>query len=130
VTDFTERQRCKYVLAETVRAMGFASRMMIDDDLRDSGSEPVERPCFQKLIASVCSGGVGPVFCIEASRLSRNGGDGHHLIGRTLKRPAKYRDFCAYCFDKLNPEGSGHKLVKRLEALGFRTTLETVRQPV
>jgi DNA invertase Pin-like site-specific DNA recombinase len=41
----------------------------------------VERPGFQKLVASVCSGSVGAVFCIEASRLARNGRDWHHLIG-------------------------------------------------
>ena len=28
----------------------------------------------------VCSGSVGAVLCIEASRLSRNGRDSHHLI--------------------------------------------------
>ena len=28
----------------------------------------------------VCSGNVGAVYCIEASRLARNGRDWHHLI--------------------------------------------------
>ena len=28
----------------------------------------------------VCSGDVGAVYCIEASRLARNGRDWHHLI--------------------------------------------------
>jgi hypothetical protein len=27
----------------------------------------------------VCSGEVGAIFCIEASRLARNGRDWHHL---------------------------------------------------
>jgi hypothetical protein len=40
----------------------------------------MERPGFQKLVASVCAGSVGAVFCIEASRLARNGRDWHHLI--------------------------------------------------
>ena len=40
----------------------------------------MQRPGFQKLVASVCSGTTGAVFCIEASRLSRNGRDWHHLI--------------------------------------------------
>jgi len=40
----------------------------------------VDRPCFQRLVASVCTGSVGAVFCIEASRLARNGRDWHHLI--------------------------------------------------
>jgi len=52
----------------------------IDDDLGRSGSSVVERPGFQKLVASVCSGSVGAVFCIEASRLARNGRDWHHLV--------------------------------------------------
>lgn len=60
--------------------MGFASVATIDDDLGRSGSGLVERPGFQKLVASVCSGSVGAVFCIEASRLARNGRDWHHLI--------------------------------------------------
>jgi Resolvase, N terminal domain/Recombinase len=32
------------------------------------------------LVAEVCSGEVGAVFCVEASRLARNGRDWHHLI--------------------------------------------------
>ena len=40
----------------------------------------VERPGFEKLVALVCSGSVGAVFCLEASRLARNGRDWHHLI--------------------------------------------------
>jgi DNA invertase Pin-like site-specific DNA recombinase len=54
--------------------------LTIDDDLGRSGSGLVQRPGFQKLVASVCSGSVGAVFCIEASRLARNGRDWHHLI--------------------------------------------------
>ena len=60
--------------------MGFALSSSIDDDLGRSGSGLVQRPGFQKLVASVCSGSVGAVFCIEASRLARNGRDWHHLI--------------------------------------------------
>src|SRR5262249_49845743 len=51
-----------------------------DDDLGRSGSGVVDRPGFQRLVASVCTGSVGAVFCIEASRLARNGRDWHHLI--------------------------------------------------
>jgi DNA invertase Pin-like site-specific DNA recombinase len=53
---------------------------VIDDDLGRSGSGLVDRPGFQKLVASVCGGSIGAVFCIEASRLARNGRDWHHLI--------------------------------------------------
>jgi DNA invertase Pin-like site-specific DNA recombinase len=67
-------------LVETARTVGFASITVIDDDLGRSGSGLVERPGFEKLVALVCSGSVGAVFCLEASRLARNGRDWHHLI--------------------------------------------------
>jgi DNA invertase Pin-like site-specific DNA recombinase len=40
----------------------------------------MDRPGFQKLVALVCAGSIGAVYCIEASRLARNGRDWHHLI--------------------------------------------------
>jgi len=80
VANHTESKRRQYALAETARTMGFGSVGIIDDDLGKSGSGLVERPGFQKLVASVCTGSVGAVFCIEASRLARNGRDWHHLI--------------------------------------------------
>jgi DNA invertase Pin-like site-specific DNA recombinase len=80
VAENTESQRRQYALAESARTIGFASVTVIDDDLGRSGSGLMERPGFQKLVASVCAGSVGAVFCIEASRLARNGRDWHHLI--------------------------------------------------
>ena len=80
VAENTESQRRQYALAESARTMGFASVVIIDDDLGRSGSGTIERPGFQKLVASVCTRSVGAVFCIEASRLARNGRDWHHLI--------------------------------------------------
>ncbi len=80
VLENTESQRRQYALAETARAAGFASVTVIDDDLGRSGSGASERPGFQKLAAAVCTGSIGAVFCIEASRLARNGRDWHHLI--------------------------------------------------
>lgn len=80
VASHTESQRRQYALAESARTMGFESIATIDEDLGRSGSGLVERPGFQKLVASVCGGEVGAVFCIEASRLARNGRDWHHLI--------------------------------------------------
>jgi DNA invertase Pin-like site-specific DNA recombinase len=80
VVDHTESKRRQYGLAESARAAGFSCVTTIDDDLGRSGSGLVERPGFQKLVASVCGGTIGAVFCIEASRLSRNGRDWHHLI--------------------------------------------------
>ncbi len=80
VAENTESQRRQYALAESAHGMGFASVTVIDDDLGRSGSGLVERPGFQKLVTSVCTGSTGAIFCIEASRLARNGRDWHHLI--------------------------------------------------
>ena len=75
-----ESQRRQYDLASAARAAGFKSVTVIDDDLGRSGSGTVERPGFERLVAMVCSGDIGAVYCIEASRLARNGRDWHHLI--------------------------------------------------
>lgn len=75
-----ESQRRQYGLAEHAQELGFREVNVIDEDLGRSGSGFVERPGFQRLLADVCSGEVGAVFCIEASRLARNGRDWHHLV--------------------------------------------------
>ena len=75
-----ESQRRQYNLADRARDLGFHNVTVIDDDLGRSGSGLVERPGFQRLVAEVCTGEVGAIFCIEASRLARNGRDWHHLI--------------------------------------------------
>jgi DNA invertase Pin-like site-specific DNA recombinase len=75
-----ESRRRQYGLADRARELGFQNITVIDDDLGRSGSGLVERPGFQRLVAEVCTGEVGAVFCIEASRLARNGRDWHHLI--------------------------------------------------
>lgn len=80
VVDHTESKRRQYDLADVARGMGFPDVVTIDEDLGRSGSGLVDRPGFQRLVALVCSGEVGAVFCIEASRLARNGRDWHHLI--------------------------------------------------
>ncbi len=80
VLEHTESKRRQYALADSARELGFVSVSIIDDDLGRSGSGLVERPGFQKMVAAVCGGSVGSVFCIEASRLARNGRDWHHLI--------------------------------------------------
>jgi DNA invertase Pin-like site-specific DNA recombinase len=75
-----ESQRRQYGLVDHARELGFADVSVIDDDLGRSGSGLTERPGFQRLVAEVCTGTVGAIFCIEASRLARNGRDWHHLI--------------------------------------------------
>ena len=75
-----ESQRRQYGLADHARQLGFQQVEVIDEDLGRSGSGQVQRPGFEHLVAEVCTGQVGAVLCIEASRLARNGRDWHHLI--------------------------------------------------
>src|SRR6516162_9569710 len=75
-----ESQRRQYSLADHARQIGFRQVEIIDEDLGRSGSGQVERPGFEHLVAEVCTGQVGAVLCIEASRLARNGRDWHYLI--------------------------------------------------
>ena len=75
-----ESQFRQYGLADQARDLGFADVVIIDEDLGRTASGWVERPGFDRLVAEVCSGQVGAVFCLEASRLARNGRDWHHLI--------------------------------------------------
>src|SRR4051812_25931045 len=75
-----ESQLRQYRLADYARELGFVDVATIDEDLGRSGSGLTERPGFQRLVTEVCEGQVGAVFCLEASRLARNGRDWHHLI--------------------------------------------------
>src|SRR5258708_8288538 len=52
----------------------------IDDDLGRSASGLVARPGFEALVAQLCEGTVGAVFCLEAPRLARNGRDWHDMV--------------------------------------------------
>jgi excisionase family DNA binding protein len=74
-----ESQLRQYGLADRARVLGWAKVTVIDDDLGRSGSG-IHRPGFERLLAALCSGEVGAVFCIEASRLARNGRDWHTLL--------------------------------------------------
>src|SRR5437016_13847006 len=56
VAEHTESRRRQYALADSARTYGFASVTVIDDDLGRSGSGLLERPGFQKFVASACSG--------------------------------------------------------------------------
>jgi hypothetical protein len=114
VAENTESQRRQYALAESAHEIGFASVTVIDDDLGRSGSGLMERPGFQKLVASVCAGLIGAVFCIEASRLARNGRDWHHLI-----------DFCALVGTLvIDPDGTyDPRLVHDRLLLGLKGTM-------
>jgi DNA invertase Pin-like site-specific DNA recombinase len=70
----------QYALADRARQLGFASVVVIDEDLGKSGSGLVDRPGFGQLLAAICSGEAGAVLALEASRLARNNRDWHHLL--------------------------------------------------
>ncbi len=74
-----ESQRRQYGLVERARALGWLEVQVIDEDLGRSGAG-IHRPGFERLLAVLCQGNVGAVFCIEASRLARNGRDWHTLL--------------------------------------------------
>jgi DNA invertase Pin-like site-specific DNA recombinase len=74
-----ESKRRQYALVERARQLGWEQVEVIDDDLGRSGSGTL-RPGFERLLASLCSGKVGAVLSIEASRLARNGRDWHTLL--------------------------------------------------
>src|SRR6266851_1494312 len=75
-----EGQRRQYDLVDVARQRGFVDVEIIDDDLGRSASGTVARPGFDRLVAWLCAGKVGAVFCFDASRLARNGRDWHHLL--------------------------------------------------
>ena len=74
-----ESQRRQYALTDRARTLGWKQVAVIDDDLGRSGGGS-HRPGFERLLAVLCEGTVGAVFCIEASRLARNGRDWHTLL--------------------------------------------------
>lgn len=75
-----ESQRRQYDLVDVARGHGFARVEVIDDDQGLSADGAVARPGFERLVAWLCAGDVGAVLCFEASRVSRNGRDWHHLL--------------------------------------------------
>ena len=75
-----EGQRRQYDLRERAQLLGFQRVTLIDEDQGRTGTGAVERPGFGRLLTAVCSGTVGAVLALEASRLARNNRDWHHLI--------------------------------------------------
>lgn len=80
VHDNLESQRRQYQLVDLARTYGFHEVNVIDEDLGRSASGTTDRPGFRSLVGQICEGLVGAVFCLEASRLARNGRDWHHLL--------------------------------------------------
>jgi DNA invertase Pin-like site-specific DNA recombinase len=79
VQNHVESKRRQYALADRARALGWQQVQVIDEDQGRSGSG-AHRPGFERLLAALCEGQVGAVFCIDASRLARNGRDWHTLL--------------------------------------------------
>src|SRR5260370_4046814 len=80
VQENVESQRRQYDLVDLARRYGFRNVAVIDADLGRSASGTMDRPGFRDLVGRICEGAVGAVFCLEASRLARNGRDWHHLL--------------------------------------------------
>lgn len=80
VAENLESQRSQYELKDLAVRYGFRDVVVIDEDLGFSASGTVDRPGFRNLVGQICEGLVGAVFCLEASRLARNGRDWHHLM--------------------------------------------------
>jgi DNA invertase Pin-like site-specific DNA recombinase len=80
VQENLESQRRQYELVDLARRYGFRDVAVIDADLGRSASGTMDRPGFRDLVGRICEGTVGAVFCLEASRLARNGRDWHHLL--------------------------------------------------
>jgi DNA invertase Pin-like site-specific DNA recombinase len=74
-----ESQKLQYDLEKRARALGWKEPAIVDEDLGKSASVP-GRSGFQFLLEEVCAGGVGAIFAIEASRLSRCGSEWHSLL--------------------------------------------------
>ncbi len=74
-----ESQRLQYALVDRARALGWRDVDVIDEDLGISGAG-ARRPGFERMLRALCSGQIGAVFSVEASRLARNGRDWHTLL--------------------------------------------------
>src|SRR5215210_4522823 len=74
-----ESQRRQYALVDRAKELGWEQVQVIDEDLGRSGAG-YHRRGFERLLVELCDGQVGAVFCIEASRLARNGRDWHTLL--------------------------------------------------
>ncbi len=67
-------------LRERAIEMGWPMPKLVEDDLGITASGFADRPGFQWMLAQVTMRRVGIIFCIEASRLSRNSSDWAHLF--------------------------------------------------
>lgn len=77
-----ESTRLQYGLARRAEELGWPSEriLVIDDDLRKSGSTTDGRTGFQRLVSEVSLDHVGIILGIEMSRLARSNKDWHQLL--------------------------------------------------
>ena len=80
VREHTESTALQRNLRERAIEMGWAMPKLVEDDLGISASGFADRPGFQWMLRQVTVRKVGIIFCIEASRLSRNSPDWAHLF--------------------------------------------------
>jgi len=80
VREHTESTTLQRGLRERAIAMGWPMPKLVEDDLGITASGFADRPGFQWMLAQVTLRKVGIIFCIEASRLSRNSPDWAHLF--------------------------------------------------
>ena len=62
-----ESRRRQYGLVDLAKKLGWSNVVVIDADLGRSGGG-IARLGFERLLATICDGGVGAVLAIEASR--------------------------------------------------------------
>lgn len=75
-----ESTRVQLGLREKAIAFGWPRPIAIDDDLGVSAAGYTDRPGFQRMLLDVATRKVGIIFCVDASRLSRNSRDWAHLF--------------------------------------------------
>ena len=80
VRENTESTALQRGLREKAMELGWPAPKLVEDDLGITASGFAERPGFQWMLAQVTLRKVGIIFCIEASRLSRNSPDWAQLF--------------------------------------------------
>jgi len=80
VREHTESTLLQRSLRERAIEMGWAAPKIIEDDLGINATGFADRPGFQWMLTQVTLRKIGIIFCIEASRLSRNSPDWARLF--------------------------------------------------
>lgn len=77
-----QSQQLQYELVDLAKAKGWPQEkiIVVDEDLGKSASGTTHREGLEKMLAHLCLGEVGVLFCAEASRLARNGREWHQII--------------------------------------------------